>query len=477
MLRSVLPPAAMPRVLVIGLDCVPPVLAFERYRELMPNLHGLMARGTFGPLRSTLPPITVPAWASMLSGWDPGELGLYGFRNRSAGSHTLHLVSSADLKLPMVWDRLGERGLQVCVLFVPPSYPPRAVNGQLVSCFLTPDAASPHTHPPELASELEARFGAYRPDVEDYRSDELPRLLAEVYALSEQRFGIAEHLLWTRRPDFTALVDIGPDRFHHAFWSHIDPSDPKHVPGNPFALEGQRYYAFLDRQIGRLLRAAGEDCAVMVVSDHGARALRGAICVNEWLIEHGYLVLRRYPDRVTPFAQLEIDWNRTRAWGEGGYYARISLNVRGRDAQGCVEPSDVEHLRADLARGLGALRGPSGETLAHRVVTPQAVYPRIEGLPPDLMVFFDDLGYRSLGSVGHRSLYSAHNDTGPDACNHDWDGIFVLSGPGVSARGPRAGLRNCDVAPTILSLMHLAAPELSGSDLSGRSAAPLSRGS
>jgi predicted AlkP superfamily phosphohydrolase/phosphomutase len=456
----------MPRVLLIGLDCVPPLLAFDRYHGVMPNLAGLMARGTFGPLRSTVPPITVPAWACMLSGWDPGELGLYGFRNRVAGSHELQLASSADRKLPMVWDRLGDRDLSVCVLFVPPSYPPRAVNGQLVSCFLTPDATSPHTHPPELADELRARFGPYRPDVEDYRSDELPRLLEEVHALSAQRFAIAEHMLLTRRPDFTALVDIGPDRFHHAFWSHIDASDPRHVPGNPYADEGLRYYAFLDRQIGRLVRAAGDDSAVLVVSDHGARPLRGAICINEWLIERGYLVLARYPDQITPLARLEIDWSRTRAWAEGGYYARISFNVQGREPDGCVHPNELAQLRALLARELTDLPGPKGEPLEHRVLVPETTYRRIEGLPPDLMVFFDDLGYRSVGSVGHRSVYSAQNDTGADACNHDWDGIFVLSGAGVTPRGLQTGLDNRDVAPTILGLMQVPAAELTGRDLS-----------
>jgi len=461
---SVRAPGPPTRVLLIGLDCVPPVLAFERYLGVMPNLAGLMERGTFGPLRSTVPPITVPAWASMLSGYDPGELGLYGFRHRTAGSHALRLVSSADLKLPMLWDRLGQAEREACVLFVPPSYPPRPVHGHLVSCFLTPDAASPHTHPLSLAAELQACFGAYRPDVEDYRSDDLPRLLTDIYALSQQRFDIAEYMLRTRRADFTALVDIGPDRFHHAFWSHIDPSDPKHVTDNAYLQEGPRYYAFLDRQIGRLLLAAGDDCAVLVVSDHGARALRGGICINEWLIDHGYLVLRRYPERITPFAELDVDWSRTRAWGEGGYYARIALNVLGREANGCVHPNAVEELRNELAQSLAELPGPAGENLAHRILTPQTAYRRVEGLAPDLMVFFDDLGYRSLGSVGHRSIYSAHNDTGADACNHDWDGICVLSGPGVSARGFQAVLENRDIAPTILGLMNVPAPELRGRD-------------
>ncbi|HVM96495.1 MAG TPA: alkaline phosphatase family protein, partial [Candidatus Acidoferrales bacterium] len=73
------------KVAVIGLDCVPPQLVFERWVELLPNLRRLMGEGAWGSLRSCDPPITVPAWASMVTGKDPGQLGVYGFRNR--GSH------------------------------------------------------------------------------------------------------------------------------------------------------------------------------------------------------------------------------------------------------------------------------------------------------------------------------------------------------------------------------------------------------
>jgi predicted AlkP superfamily phosphohydrolase/phosphomutase len=455
------------RVVLIGLDCVPPALAFQRYRGVMPNLAGLMQRGTYGALRSTVPPITVPAWACMLSGYDPGELGLYGFRKRSAGSYQLQLVDSGDLQRPMLWDRLAAHGRSVCLLSVPPSYPPRPVQGELVSCFLTPDADSPHTHPPALAAELAERFGRFLPDVEDYRSDQLPRILREIYALSAQRFAQAEYLLRTRRPDFLALVDVGPDRFHHAFWSQIDPAHPEYRADGPYASSGAEYYAFLDQQLGRLLDAAGEDAAVLVVSDHGARALRGGICINEWLIERGYLVLHRYPERITPFAELEIDYARTQAFGEGGYYARIALNLQGREPQGCLPPSAAGALRERLARELAELPGPNGERLAHRIVTPETAYREQRGLAPDLMVFFDDLGYRSLGSVGHRSVYAMHNDTGADSCNHDWDGICVLAGAGITPCAERHGMHNADIAPTVLALLGVPAPELRGRDLSG----------
>src|SRR6476469_3099685 len=133
--------------MLIGLDCVPPALAFERGSSLMPNLSALRARGAWARLRSTMPPITVPAWTSMVSGRDPGELGLYGFRRRERGSYELSMVQSSDVQCERVWDLLAKAGLRSSVLFVPPSYPPFPVYGELVSCFLTPDAASTHTFP------------------------------------------------------------------------------------------------------------------------------------------------------------------------------------------------------------------------------------------------------------------------------------------------------------------------------------------
>ena len=456
----------MPRLLLIGLDCAAPKLVFERYRPWLPNLAALMERGTWGALRSIEPPITVPAWACMLSGYDPGELGLYGFRQRVPGSYELRLADASDLKLPMVWDRLGAAGKRACVLFVPPSYPPRELHGYAVSCFLTPDATHAHTYPLGLADELSERFGAYEPDVDEYRTEDLHGLRDALYRQSTQRFEIAEYMLRSRQPDFMAVVDIALDRFHHAFWTHLDPDDPRHDPSGPFADEGLRFYRFLDRRIGQLLAAAPSDTHVLVVSDHGARPLLGGVCINEWLIERGYLVLRDRPRQITPFAELDVDWSRTRAWGEGGYHARVCFNVRGREPQGCVSEADLPALRAQLTAELETLPGPNGERLEQRIVIPERAFRATRGLPPDVLVFFDDLGYRALGSVGHGSMYSRTNDTGPDGCNHDWDGMFVLAGPQVSARGPRSDLSIYDVAQTILGVFGLRDPQLLGRDRS-----------
>lgn len=445
--------------MLIGLDCAAPHLVFERYRDRMPNVTALCARGTFGPMHSTLPPITVPAWLSMVTGYDPGELGIYGFRNRRRDSYALDLVTADHAEQPRVWERLGQRGHRVSVLFVPPTYPVQPVRGELVSCFLTPSLDVPWCYPEALGNELTERFGPYKMDVEGFRQREPEAILEDLHAMTRQHFAIARHLWQTRSPAFMMMVEMGTDRLHHAFYRHMDAEHPRHDPTSPFVDAGADYYALIDREIGQLIALADDDTTIMLVSDHGARVMHGGICINQWLIDRGYLVLKTPITEVTPFSQLDIDWSRTRAWGEGGYYARVFLNVAGREPQGIIPSEAYDRERDTLAAALRDVPcPPRGPQCAHKVLTPESMYPRVNGFAPDLCVFFGDLAYRSIGSVGHGSWYTDDNDTGEDGCNHDWNGIFALAGPGVAPRGKIEGCCIYDVAPTVLDLFGIDRP-------------------
>ena len=123
-----------------------------------------------------------------------------------------------------------------------------------------------------------------------------------------------------------------------------------------------------------------------------------------------------------PIKDARIDWRRTLAWGDGGYYGRLFLNVKGREPQGLVEPADYEATRDELIAKLEAAPGPDGQPLGTKVLKPQDVYPEVRGVAPDLIVYFGDLEWRSVGSVGNPSLYTYENDTGPDGANHDRTG-------------------------------------------------------
>lgn len=449
----------MTRVLVVGLDCAPPALVFDRLRRSMPSIASLMRRGAFGPLRSTLPPITVPAWACMVSGRDPGELGLYGFRKRIPGRYELAMADARDVTEPRVWDVLGAAGKRVSVLYVPPTSPPPAVDGQLVSCFLTPSPDAPHTHPAELAETLASRFGAHAPDVGELRAGDPDRLLDELYATAKQHFAVARAMWTEEKPDFQMMVEMGTDRLHHALWTHLDPEHPEHDPSHRLVREVRDYYAFLDAQVGALVAETDDDTAILVVSDHGARRMEGAICLNEHLRERGWLALKEEPPEPTPLRPEHVDWPRTRAWAEGGYYARVFLNVEGREPEGIVPPdrvdAEVEALRADLE----SMRVEELANLSVRAHRPAELYREVRGLAPELLVIFGDLAYRALSLVGTGALFQEKDDRRPDGANHDWDGIFVAAGAGVEARGPLEGLSIHDVGPTILRLMNVPIPE------------------
>jgi predicted AlkP superfamily phosphohydrolase/phosphomutase len=179
--------------------------------------------------------------------------------------------------------------------------------------------------------------------------------------------------------------------------------------------------------------------------------MEGAICVNEWLVQRGYLVLREPPDGLTPFKRAAVDWSRTRAWGEGGYYCRLCLNVRGREPDGVVDPAEYEDLRDELADALERLPGPDGLPIGTRAFRPEELWREQRGIPPDLVVYFGDLGWRSNGSLGHGRHWTFDNDTGPDDANHDRDGICIIAAPGVPAEH-RDDLVIYDIAPTILEL-------------------------
>ena len=150
-----------PRVAVIGLDCVPPQLLFRDFEADTPNIHALMQRGMWGDLASITPPITVPAWACAMTGKTPGQLGIYGFRNRKDTSYDgLSIATSDAIREPAVWDALGAEGLRSLLIGVPPSFPPpEAFPGWRVGCFLTPPSATSWAFPAELETEIVGELG------------------------------------------------------------------------------------------------------------------------------------------------------------------------------------------------------------------------------------------------------------------------------------------------------------------------------
>ena len=232
------------------------------------------------------------------------------------------------------------------------------------------------------------------------------------------------------------MVEMGTDRVHHAFWRYSDPEHRLYEPGNRFETAMRDYYAGVDEKLGRLLALTDEDTAVLVVSDHGAKRIDGGICVNGGCVgratcaEGGAVradAAHAGDDRLGANDRM----------GRGRLLLPPVPKRRRPEPQGTVAAEDYERVRTELKEKLEALGDDQGRpigTVAHR---PEELYAERNGIMPDLMVYFGDLYWRSVGQVGTGTVHVFENDTGPDDANHAHEGLYVLVGCGRGAR-PRA---------------------------------------
>ncbi len=241
-----------------------------------------------------------------------------------------------------------------------------------------------YTHPASVRGEIDSLVGTYPVDVKGFRTHNKAWLRDEIWAMTRAHFKVVRHCLRNHEWDYFQFVEIGLDRVQHGFWKYHDPLHVLHEPGSPYAETIRDYYRLLDEELGTVLEALTDDTVVLVVSDHGARRLDGGFCVNEWLVREGLLVLNSYPREVTPFAKLDVNWERTRVWSEGGYYARVFLNVKGREPRGVIGAEDYETFRDEIKARLEATTDAGGACLGTLVFKPEEVYRSVRNVAPDL---------------------------------------------------------------------------------------------
>ena len=515
----------MPRLLVIGLDgatldLVRPWAAAGR----LPVLARLMATGAWGPLRSTLPAATFPAWTSLVTGVNPGRHGVLDFTERVPGTYRVRFVNGSYRRVPALWTRLSAAGRRVAVLTVPGTYPPEPACGVMVSGFDSPLATAidgSFVHPRALYREIQRAVG--RVPFADFQevttgpgwhAVALARLLEGV----ERRTKLAAWLLERERWDALMVVFGESDTVAHHFWRFHDPRSPRHAP-SPFAGAIARVYAALDRALGALLAAAPPDTAVAIVSDHGSGGASDRVVhLNRRLAAGGLLAfrpatrgrvaglvraaaLRGVPPRLqgvlvrrAPAAagRLEgiyrlagIDWSRTVAYSEElDYHPSVWLNLRGREPEGVVAPGAYAATRERVAAALAAWRDEAGRPVVERVWRREELYagPFVERAPDLVLELAPVDGYSPscLPSVGagpalRRLVPAEHGGGKGRGMNgaHRQLGLFVLAGPGVRPAGQLAPADIVDVLPTLLALAGEPVPGgLDGRPIAGALDAP-----
>ena len=137
----------MTRVFMIGwdgatFDLIRPWVAEGK----LPTIARLMAAGAHGQLRSTLPPMTFPAWTSFMTGMNPGKHGIYDFTRPRPGRYELEFVNGGQRRAPSFWQILSQAGRRVASISLPCTYPPEQVNGIMISGFDAPGLGGSGAH-------------------------------------------------------------------------------------------------------------------------------------------------------------------------------------------------------------------------------------------------------------------------------------------------------------------------------------------
>jgi predicted AlkP superfamily phosphohydrolase/phosphomutase len=295
------------KVLIIGLDGATfTILRPWIEQGRLPFFKSLMDEGISGPLRSCIPPVTVPAWQCFMTGKNPGKLGIAGFLQQKPHSYEEAPISAQSCTARTLWELLSLDGRRVAVLNVPYTAPPAHLNGVLIGGFDTPPSKMAEAvYPPGLLQEIEAKFGEYRvylkmpqwiaPLLSINRFEfAIDAFLQDCQELTDYQFRVAYDLLEHDRFDFVMFYQLVPDRIQHLLWYIIDEHHPWHdkTAHTRFKESIETYFRRLDTQLGELARRVGDDVTAIVLSDHGFGPVGRGIDLNSWLIQEGYLLIK-----------------------------------------------------------------------------------------------------------------------------------------------------------------------------------------
>lgn len=461
----------------------------------LPNLKKLIKKGARANFKSTIPPLTSFVWPSILTGKWAGKHGVYNFYSLDEKNNLKLNKKYKETNIDeytsnkYLWDFLTEKRIRSIFLDVPMTFPPKEVEGILIS-------VPPHsiendfTFPSGYKEKLLKKFPQY-----DFRlryragDDERSKskLFKEICSFLKSRFEVTDYLLKNEQWDFFITDLVASDHVQHWFWKNMDKSHPYHSKSSS-SNNVCEVYQLMDNFIGRLREDLPKDTLFIVASDHGFGKYIQDFNMNKWLQDQGYLFFKKNKQHffknslkkigVTPsnISQLifklklggllkyflnpkimsnmankfslmyeNIDMSKTVAYSYG-YCGPIYLNKK-------LLGNKYEEAMKELVNKLQLIKDPvDNKRLITKTWRREELYPGPENENlPDITVNMQDFSYGCSSLFAFKSDKLFSNPITFKSGEHKTQGFFVISGDGVK-KGSNHNLEVVDFLPTLLSL-------------------------
>jgi predicted AlkP superfamily phosphohydrolase/phosphomutase len=455
-----------PQAIAIGIDAAEPSLLRSMMDAgHMPALKRLADENGWSCVSSPSDIGSGAVWPSFVTGLPATEHGVYSHRPWHPEEMRLAPVDVSHLH--PFWTKAPFDGKRVIVLdvpFLPPGSPLEILEWGTHDRILPGPSITP-----SLQRHVEA-VGKHpysrRPTMEWLPMDDRGRgSLVRLSKLGLRQHGeLMARLIEEEAPDVLIGVFSEFHRSSHTMWDTVDGR-----PSGARLRDSMRQVAVeLDRQLGRVIATAGPQTRVMVFSLHGMKPANGTPTLLGPLLEAaGYqyagertqatlpprkraeelvrraiprdvkhLVHRLLPEDVGEGLRVpgppipDLDWSRTRAFEVyADQHAWIRLNVRGREAQGIVDPEDYDSLCAEIEEWMGCLRNGHGKPVVTRVFRANPTRDKaMTSMLPDVIAHWDFEGMLGTIAVNGKPVNSPPVDKNITG-QHAPDGFVVLRNP------------------------------------------------
>lgn len=384
------------KIFVLGIDGMPYSLMTSDYiKSLMPNLSDLCIQYNLHKMNAVFPVISSVAWTSFVTGSNPGEHGIFGFADRQCDPFKIMIPMSTNKKKPPIWSQFPQEKKKI-VINVPLTYPPEALNGYMVSCFLCTDIEKA-TYPNDYHKHLMDMD--YIIDVDAWLVREnKTEFLKQLILAMDKRFQLTFELLnedW----DYFHLHIMETDRLMHFFFEYL--AERK---SDVISELIESFLKKLDQWIDRLIGTIQSESAVIILSDHGFCQIKSEVQINLWLEQQGLLSLgdnrklENYHENTICYSLVP---------------GRIYLNLEGREERGSVKTNEYFTVRDMVKAKLLKFRHPdSGEPIIDKIMFREEIYRGnyVENAPD--IIAHPNNGYDLKASLDSASIFTRSPLTG-----------------------------------------------------------------